>query len=81
LKKTYNKPNTKLSEDEFRKKFSTETNVRKYLETMIWNGKPKCPFCINPNPANRQKGKIKDKIYNAITLCLSMYFSIFTTDG
>jgi len=59
-KNTYKK-NTALSEDEFRKKFSTETKCRKYIEKVIWNGKPKCPFCGSIQtsvwkPANGQKG-------------------------
>jgi len=59
-KGTYRK-NTALSEDEFRKKFSTETKARKYFEKEIWNGKPKCPFCGSIQtsvwkPSNGQKG-------------------------
>jgi len=53
-KGTYKK-NTAMSEDEFRKKFSTERKARLYLEKVIWGGKPKCPFCgsIRTAPWNR----------------------------
>jgi transposase-like protein len=59
-KNTYKK-NTALSEDEYRRKYSTETKARKYYEKAIWKGKPKCPFCGSIQtsvwkPANGQKG-------------------------
>jgi len=43
-KKTY-KPNTAMSEDEFRRKFSTEAKARAYYEKRRWGSKPKCPYC------------------------------------
>lgn len=40
------KPNTALSEDAYREKFSTDALARTYLEAQIWpDGKPKCPWC------------------------------------
>jgi len=55
-KKSAYKKNTALSEDEFRKKFSTEAKARKYYEKRIWGGKPKCPFCGSDKtaPWNRE---------------------------
>ena len=44
-KKSKYKPNTAMSEDKIRAKFSTEYKARQYLEKKIWGGKPKCPFC------------------------------------
>ncbi|MCL1966517.1 MAG: IS1595 family transposase [Fibromonadales bacterium] len=57
-KNTY-KPNTAMSEDQFRAKFSTEHKTRKYLEWLIWGKKPRCPYCgsINTGKWNRSDGR------------------------
>jgi len=57
-KGTY-KPNTAMSEDAFRAKFSTETKARKHWEKIRWGNKPKCPVCgsINVGKWNRSDGK------------------------